>query len=82
MKWKLWTLSQGHQPQDKVADQFDSEAAALTRACKIIRHQLSWKVQVLYIEGPNGEHIDGPKIAALCKDRAGPPGIERGRPGP
>lgn len=80
MKWKLWTRNENIRPPDEGADEYDSEDAALERACGIIRRR--WHIKVLRIEGPEGKLIEAEEIAALCKARAGPPGIERGSPGP
>jgi hypothetical protein len=69
MKWKLFTRNENSRPPDEGSNQYDSEDAALKSACEIIKHQLSMHVQVLYVEGPNGERIDSPKIAEWCNAR-------------
>jgi hypothetical protein len=61
VKWKLWTRND---IIGKGFDEYVSKDAALERARDIIRQP---HVKVLYIEEPDGSHIEFEDIEAWCK---------------
>ena len=70
--WRLFVeLTKVRPPaQFYEAKRHPSKGSALKRALAIYRNP-RWTLKVLWIEGPNGEHVGAEEIRAWCERAAG-----------